>query len=123
MAKNCVICNRINQNPLLKTCSYACNKKYLELNPKKEKTRKPIAQISDKRATQFVVYKLKKKRFLKKWPNCKKCLYVEATEIHHRNGREGERLNDEIYFMGVCRVCHTWIHEHPEASRKKGWLI
>lgn len=45
-----------------------------------------------------------------------------ATDIHHMNGRYGNRLNDVEFWMGVSREGHTWIHNNPKLSRERGYL-
>lgn len=46
-----------------------------------------------------------------------------ATEVHHRNGRTNDRLNDERFWLAVCRESHEWIHNHAREARAKGYLI
>lgn len=46
-----------------------------------------------------------------------------ATEVHHRNGRTNDKLNDERFWLAVCRENHEWIHNHASAARAKGYLI
>ena len=84
--------------------------------------RKEIAKISGKRAKQTAIYKVVREEWLKGIPNCQNC-GNPATEIHHKNGRNGERLYDVGYFMSVCRKCHNWIHSNPEAARILEYLI
>ena len=102
---------------LQKTCSTECKHEYEKTEPKRT-----IKKVSDKRKVQEVTYKLLRKQYLTAIPKCEVCGNV-ATEIHHKNGREGERLNDQTYFMSVCRSCHTYIHENPAEARTKEWLI
>lgn len=46
-----------------------------------------------------------------------------TTDVHHKDGREGQLLLDESKWLAVCRDGHEWIHQHPNAARKMGWLI
>lgn len=46
-----------------------------------------------------------------------------ATDIHHKAGREGKRLNDEHHWLAVSREGHEWIHANPNEARRRGWLI
>ena len=46
-----------------------------------------------------------------------------ATEIHHMDGREYERLIDESMWLAVTRDGHKWIHANPKEAREKGYLI
>ena len=82
--------------------------------------RSPIRKVSEKRQKQNKEYLNKRKEFLigKVCPVTNK----PATEIHHMNGRNGKRLNDESEWLAVTRSGHRWIHEHPKEAREKGWL-
>jgi len=101
---------------LQKYCSTEC--KDLADEPVKE-----INKKSEKRKQQEEIYKPLRKAYLLGHPFCERCNEERATEIHHKNGREGERLNDFKFFMAVDRNCHDYIHEHPRESREKGYLI
>jgi hypothetical protein len=46
-----------------------------------------------------------------------------ATDIHHLDGRTGERLNDDKKWLAACREQHQWTHAHPSEARKLGLLI
>jgi len=100
-----------------KTCSKDCQTEYED---QFEQT--SLNQVSEKRKEQEKIYKVVRKVHLDSNPNCAVC-GEQATEIHHKNGRNGERLNDIKHFLSVCRGCHTYIHEHPKESREKGFLI
>jgi len=78
-------------------------------------------QISEKRKVQLSEYSELRKEFLagKICPVTRK----EATEIHHTNGRENDRLNDVKYWLAVSREGHIWIHNNPIQAREKGWLL
>ena len=45
-----------------------------------------------------------------------------ATEIHHRNKRNGRRLNIERFWMACCREQHEWVESHKDEARKLGLL-
>lgn len=102
---------------LQKTCSKECKYEYEKTEPKRT-----IKKVSDKRKTQEATYKLISKAFKLENPFCNVCGNL-ASDIHHKNGREGDRLNDTRFFMSICRDCHTWLHEHPKVSRENGWLM
>lgn len=46
-----------------------------------------------------------------------------ATEVHHKNGRHGARLNDESRWLAVSRAGHDFIHNNPSEARARGWLV
>lgn len=99
-------------NSLQKYCGFEC---WMESDKKK------IAKVSNKRASQNKAYELLRKNYLNSHPRCEKC-GDKATEIHHKAGRNGDRLCDVKDFMATCRDCHSWIHTHPKESRMLGWL-
>lgn len=107
------IAKKFNQ----KTCSKDCQDVYED---QFEQT--SINQVSEKRKGQEAIYKDLRKLHLQQNPNCEVC-GEEATEIHHKNGRNGERLNDTEFFMSSCRGCHNYIHAHPQEARENGYLI
>jgi hypothetical protein len=105
------------------TCAHAYKKK-----PTKEI--KPIKKFSDVRAKRNVLYIEANRIFLLEEKN-QFCIVmaelfnrtVRATEVHHTNGRENERLLDRTYWMAVSREGHQWIHNNPKKARELGWLI
>lgn len=81
-----------------------------------------MRQVSKKRAQQIREYKILRDDFMSMNPFCERC-NRDATENHHKNGRNGLRLLDVEYFMSVCRPCHIFVHQNPKISRENGWLI
>lgn len=136
--KKCEICNseftqfRSTQS----VCGYKCaikkadkakkkrSKERKQLNSTKtqDEKKKRLRRVSKKRAKQLNEYKEIRKEYLLLNSRCERC-YNQATEIHHKNGRSGKKLNDTNFFMAICRECHTFIHENPKESRQRGWLI
>jgi len=100
-----------------KTCSTGCQEEY-----EQQFEQKSLNQVSEKRQDQEKIYKSIRKIYLENNPNCEVC-GEEASEIHHKNGRNGDRLNDITFFMAICRGCHNYVHEHPKESRELGYLI
>lgn len=45
---------------------------------------------------------------------------VDGHEVLPRSA--GGSATDPANILLVCRACHTWIHGHPEQSRKMGLL-
>jgi hypothetical protein len=107
-------------------CSSQCAYNYKK---KPSKPQKKIKQFSTKRAKRNTAYLLAKEIFMKESGN-QHCIVmstmfnktVPATEIHHRNGRENERLTDREYWLAVSREGHQWIHSNPELAYEAGWL-
>jgi hypothetical protein len=46
-----------------------------------------------------------------------------STEIHHTNKRRGEMLNDERFWLAVCRENHERIEGNKAWARREGFLL
>ena len=84
---------------------------------------RPLAKRSVKRAEQEGRYAERREIFLKANPTCECCGSDPSIEIHHRSGRQGEKLLEEQYWMAVCRTCHNLIHDDPEFAKKNGFML
>ena len=112
--KPCSVCNRLvylwqSKPPLCKDC-------HRKANPTL------IAKVSSKRKVENKAYLTLRKVYLETHTLCKAQLdgcTGHATEIHHLNDRNGERLNDVRYFMPICRNCHTQIHDKLSAQEAR----
>jgi hypothetical protein len=85
--------------------------------------RTPLRRISDKRAVELRIYSTKRKAYLAKNAICECCYVRPAQDIHHRAKRTGGNYLNEETWMGVCRHCHEWIHNHATIARAQGYLI
>lgn len=104
--------------------------------------RSPLRRVSAKRAKQNKEYSKLRKEYLEAHPICEiwlaenqtKLLHTEdaegllgeaprSTEIHHRKGRFGSRLNDTQFWMATCENCHRLIHANPKWAHEKGYLL
>jgi hypothetical protein len=108
----------------------------------------PIRKVSKKRASQSRLYAKLREEFLKEHPYCQWtiwhyclspdevskcggmmpingqiCCVPKSTEIHHRKGRFGSRLNQTEFWMAVSRDGHDWIHANPKPAYEKGYLL
>lgn len=45
-----------------------------------------------------------------------------AVHVHHICRRSQGGTNELSNLLGLCFVCHQWIHEHPAISKERGWL-
>lgn len=99
------------------------------MRPVPKPSRKPKAR--EKRAQLNIIYnRVAKPAYLAGLaagqlfgPKCEICRERPADQVHHRLGRDGERLLDARYYMGLCAGCHTHVHANPQESYEKGWLI
>lgn len=46
-----------------------------------------------------------------------------ATQIHHRNKRDGERLLDQRWWMSACQMQHDYVEANKSRSRELGLLL
>jgi hypothetical protein len=82
----------------------------------------PVKKVSEKRAAQNGEYMEAHDPWLEEHKLCEAC-GDPSEEVHHKNGRFGERLTDQTYWMATCKVCHREIHANPEWAREQGYLI
>lgn len=84
--------------------------------------RKFIPKRTEKRAEQEKIYNAR----VKIWIVGKMCAVfpkLKATQCHHRKGRWGKLLLDERYWLPVSQEGHDYIHDHPEWSRDREFMI
>lgn len=81
-------------------------------------------KVSDKRNLQNQEYARLRDEYLKVYPACevREC-HNKSNQIHHVNGREGEKLTDTNFFLAVCPDCHTKIHANPKWAQDEGYVI
>lgn len=85
--------------------------------------RSRIKPISDKRRERMKAYKLLREAFLEANPICQVCGDAKATDVHHKRGRFGSRLNDTDHWLAVCRQDHHRIHNNPKWAYEQGHLL
>lgn len=108
-------------------CSWECaNMLTEEREKRREKQKKKptrIRHVSKNREARLAIYRKRRDNFLKLVPTCEvEGCKSKTSDLHHKAGRLGNNLIDEANFMGVCRPCHNWIHEHPKEAREKNYL-
>lgn len=86
-----------------------------------------IPQVSAKKKKKDVEYLKLRTRFLLEKPNCEirtpKCTML-STDVHHTRAGQDRSVYYLIQstWLSTCRVCHTWIHEHPKEARDLNYL-
>jgi hypothetical protein len=87
--------------------------------------KKRISPISEKKAEQLAIYRVKRDKYLSENTVCEvKDCNKPSSHIHHMNGRNGSMIYNEEYFMAVGICCHPKrIHENPAWARAMGYLI
>jgi hypothetical protein len=96
----------------------------LKRTPIKKKPHK-ISKVSEKRKYDLVQYREDRLRYLKANPICEAalgCCTRKATDVHHQKGR-GIMLNDQAFWIAVCRKCHDWITEHSKEAIEMGLSV
>jgi hypothetical protein len=83
--------------------------------------RSPLRRVSAKRLKELAVYSARRKAFLRTYFICWVCHFRRSREIHHREGR-GRNYLEESTWMAVCKPCHRRIHRNPAWARAKGFL-
>jgi len=90
-------------------------------------TKKPIAPRSQKRSLEEKLYSLRRKVFLQNHPMCEAHIQGictgQATECHHKKGRVGKDLLDELNWLALCHSCHEYVENHREFAMEKGFSI
>lgn len=89
---------------------------------KSREKRKKIAQVSDKRQLQLIVYDKLKGPWLKD-KICEVCQASPACDVHHRKGREGELLLKVEFWLAACRPCHTEITKNSAEAIANGYSL
>lgn len=134
--KECAVCPNMftpRFRTTERTCCHECEAIFQkDKQAKKVDRKKPkrLAPVSQKRLRQLAEYRDKRGGFLdmKLCPVQMSGVFglpraVPATEVHHMDGREGDRLLDFTKCLAVSAEGHRWIHTHPAEARERGWLI
>ena len=85
-----------------------------------------MRKVSKKQSANLRQYKKVREAYLESNPNCEAKLNgctFESTEIHHKKGRIGNLLQDDTYFLAVCRNCHHYIELNPIEAKEKGFSL
>lgn len=107
-----------NETAIKNEYCFQHNRIYGRPDAKKEKT--PIAKVSESRKDDLKEYRKLRKAFLIAHPKCqvKGCQKV-SMEVHHKEGRIGEKLNDVMTFLAVCDEHHRLIEENPQWAKEQ----
>lgn len=54
---------------------------------------------------------------------CEACGQARATDAHHRRNRSQGGTWELPNLLHLCRACHVFVTEHPEAGRTTGWVV
>jgi len=82
---------------------------------------KSISPVSKKRQGEMDKYSTLREAFLVAKPKCEAklvgCTGI-STDVHHKAGRVGENYLKIGTWLAVCRSCHRWIEDNPEAAKE-----
>ena len=87
-----------------------------------------MRQVSNKQAKRNREYdKLRKQVYEESNGRCE----VNATwscsgrceQVHHKQGRIGDRMLDRSKVVGICHNCHDFIGRNPALAYDRGWLL
>jgi len=131
MEKKMKICNGCDEEKVIwknhegnKYCQYCWQAIKFKKEGFKPKAQKPINPKSKKQQGLDVAYNLLRVPFMESHPMCEAHLpgcQGHSSDVHHVSQR-GSNYLVVATWIAVCRVCHTWIHEHPKESREMNLL-
>lgn len=87
----------------------------------KQKVVRQVTKVTLKRAKQNVEYLKLRKEFLEANPCCgiEGC-YLKSVDVHHKEGRENDKLTDVTKWLPICRKHHSEITENSREAIEKG---
>ena len=47
----------------------------------------------------------------------------QCEQVHHKQGRQGDRLTDLSKMVGICHKCHEFIGLYPALAYDRGWML
>lgn len=99
-------------------------KQLLKAKLQQSQPKPSVKKVSDKRKEENAEYSKIATQFKKENPICAVRVNEYCTgkteSVHHKRGR-GKYLLDVSTFIGCCISCHTYIENHPEEAKQKGW--
>lgn len=87
----------------------------------KQKVVRQVMKVTPKRAKQNVEYLKLRKDFLEANPCCgvEGC-YLKSVDVHHKEGRENDKLTDVTKWLPICRKHHDHYTEHSKQAKEDG---
>lgn len=112
--------NKVERNGWCASCNHEQRKQ--ERTQAKEK--KPIKKVSTQRAKQNQEYARLRDEYLSVYKTCEvvEC-HNRSNQIHHMQGRDGDKLTDVNLFLAVCPDCHRRITEDSAWAISQGYSI
>lgn len=47
----------------------------------------------------------------------------QCEQVHHKQGRVGDRMLDLDKMAGICHNCHEFIGRNPALAYDRGWML
>ena len=47
----------------------------------------------------------------------------QCEQVHHKQGRIGDRMLDLDKMVGICYNCHDFIGRNPALAYDRGWML
>lgn len=74
------------------------------------------------------LYSTKRRNIVRKLlvdrPVCQRCSADRSQDIHEIKSRaRGGSITDMENLVALCRNCHSWVTQNPEAAHEQGWLL
>lgn len=87
-----------------------------------------IKPVSKKRAAQNREYdKIRIEVYERAKGRCEARAVWSCTgaveQVHHKQGRTGDRMTDIDKMMGLCYPCHDFITKNPTIAYQNGWML
>ena len=85
---------------------------------------KSISPVSAKRRGEMDTYSRLRDAFITAKPRCEAKLVGctgMSTDVHHKAGRVGDNYLKIGTWLAVCRTCHRFIEENPDAAKELGF--
>ena len=96
--------------------------------------RSPLKKMGKDKARETRKYWTLRRKFIEDHPFCEFPLLYDSKgftpactnptrSIHHMNGQNWRIMNETKWWMPVCNEHHTWIEDHKNESRKRGFIL
>ncbi len=82
-----------------------------------------MRKVAPKRAAELREYSKLRKDFLKDRTCEVNGCRNNAVEVHHKRGRNGARLNQVEFFLGVCSNHHKLIEMNPTWAKENNYSL
>lgn len=86
-----------------------------------ERGTKQPNRVSKSQKTRTARYLVLRDQYMSEHPICQVCNIARSTELHHKRGRVGNNLFQDL--LAVCRDCHHRIEVEPAWARENEYSL